>query len=918
MKIINTLTLRCLKLNKRRTIVTIIGIILSVSMITAVSAIVVSFLSMMRRSIIADSGNWHVCYKNVPIQSIDMIVKDKNTDTAALSKDIGYAVLEESKNEDKPYLFIMSYDKQAFINFNIKVIEGRLPENSNEIVISSHIAENGGVKYNVGDVLKFDIGERYIIEGEDKILLEQNTGFRKAGSNNGNEDRGEKFDAKFTKEYIITGIISRPGIEPYWAPGYTVITYLDKNELKSNDSVNVSVVWKKINKKANEHANKLFKSLSVSQTGIDNNNNINNAAGAGITYNTELLRYYGIIGDNLLLTLYILAAIVIALIIIGSVAFIYNSFNISIAERSRYLGMLASVGATKKQKRNSIFFESFIVGSIGIPVGILCGTIGIGITFILIQPLLKNINNSGVKLTLAVSPGGILAAVLLSAITIFISAYIPAKRASKISPIDAIRQSQDIKLTSKDVKTSWLTRKIFGFEAELGLKNLKRNSRRYKATVFSMVISIVLFLSISSLSMLSQRSVGIIAGGVPYDVIVEVTSSASLQEKKDFYNEIAKMDYADESVIEQVMETIVVMDCRLIPDQIKGMIGFNQEEISESDHNDDNDYSDYNDENIETYEMLFQIKSIDDFALEKYAKEVGIDTARLKDKSNPCGILINTVNVNVDNKYMQMKHFNIESGERLKLNHLVFGDKTYKESEESEPKEYVSILEIAAVTDKAPIGETALTNIFQGVIIVSDEIYAQLQSKLPEGLDNKNIHMLIKSSDPEKLVESINEYHKRTSIGSIYVYDFTAADKANRQFKAFVFVFFYGFVALITAICAANIFNTISTGILLRKREFAMLKSVGMTPEGFNKMINYESLFYGIKALLYGLPVSFGVMYLIYIALSNSFGFAFAIPWGSVLAAVITVFVLVGSTMLYSSSKIKKENIIDVLRTENI
>ena len=146
MNIVNALTLRHLKLNKRRTIVTIIGVILSVSMITAVSTIVVSFLSMMQRSVMADSGNWHVLYRDIPSQNVDIVMNDENTDTILLSKDIGYAVLEGSKNKNKPYLFIKSYDEQAFINYNVNLIDGRLPENPNEVVISSHIAENGGVK----------------------------------------------------------------------------------------------------------------------------------------------------------------------------------------------------------------------------------------------------------------------------------------------------------------------------------------------------------------------------------------------------------------------------------------------------------------------------------------------------------------------------------------------------------------------------------------------------------------------------------------------------------------------------------------------------------------------------------------------------------------------------------------------------
>jgi putative ABC transport system permease protein len=873
MNIINKLTLRHLKLNKQRTVVTIIGVILSVSMLTAVPTFVSSFLNMMQRSVIADTGNWHVLYNNVPRQNIDVVMNDKNTAAAALSQDIGYALLDGAKNEDKPYLFLKSYDEQGFATFNLKLVEGRFPKKSSEIVISSRIAENGGVIYKVGDTIHLDVGQRHLEKGGNNLVLGQDYGFVKQSA----DETGERFIPEYAQEYTVTGIISPPNFEQYWAPGYTVISYLDKNELASGETVNISVAWQNVNKQANIHANELAENVGVSSDSV--------------SYNRALLRYYGIIDDNLLSTLYALAAFIIVLIIIGSVALIYNSFAISISERSRHLGMLASVGATKKQKRNSVFFEGLVVGIIGIPLGVFFGTLGMGITFVLVQPLLTDVFK--VNLTLVVSPEAILTAVLLSMLTIFISAYIPARRASRISPIDAIRQSQDVKLTGRTVKTSTLTRLIFGFEAELGLKNLKRHSRRYKVTIFSLVISIVLFLSVSSLSMLSQKSAELAAGSIPYDIKVFVTSSATAQEKKEFYTAITRMDYVDESVIEQQnMEAVATVGGDLMAAARNTNVQpGNQEQAAE------------------TFAMQFQIKSIDDAALNKYAKENGMDVLRLKDTKNPGGILFNTVTIKTpDKKYMRMNRFNIEAGESLQFIHQING----------EPSDYSTELQIIALADTTPIGETSLIDPNQAMLFVSEEVYAIMQAKLPEEFDNTYVDMLIKSSDPISLVEGIKEYQKQTSIANLHIYDAAAAYKRNLQVNTFIGVFFYGFVLLMAAICVANILNTISTSVLLRRREFAVLKSIGMTPQGFNKMIKYESLFYGIKALLYGLPISFVMMYLIYRILSNSFAFAFIIPWASVIVAIIAILAMVSTTMLYASSKIKKENIIDVLKNENI
>lgn len=872
MNIINKLTLRHLKLNKQRTIVTIIGVILAVAMLTAVPTFVASFLDMMQRSVIADTGNWHVLYNDVPQQNIDIVVNDENTASAALSQDLGYAWLDGSRNEDKPYLFLKSFDEQGFATYNLRLVEGRFPQKSSEILISSSIAENGGVIYRIGDTINLEIGQRHLEQGGNDLVLGQDYGFVEQSA----DKSGERFVPAYAQEYTVTGIISPPNFEQYWAPGYTVISYLDKNEMAAGAAVNISVAWQHVNKAANIRANELAENMGVSSDRVG--------------YNNALLRCYGIMGEDLLSTLYALAAFIIVLIIIGSVALIYNSFAISISERSRHLGMLASVGATKRQKRDSVFFEGLVVGIIGIPLGVFFGTLGMGITFVLVKPLLTDVFKA--DLTLVVSPAAILTAVLLSMLTIFISAYIPARQASRISPLDAIRQTQDIKLTGRTVKTSRLTRLLFGFEAELGLKNLKRHNRRYKVTIFSLVISIVLFLSASSLSMLSQESAQLAINSIPYDVKVMVTSSATAQEKKDFYNAITKMDHVDEAVIEQSMEAAAAVKGDLMAAAMNsaGQPG-NTEQAAQP------------------FTMQFQIKSIDDASFNRYAREMGIDIGRLKDIQNPGGILFNTVTIKTaDNKYLRINRFSIEAGESLQFIHQING----------EPSDYSTEMQITTLADKNPIGETILMDPNEAVLFVSEEVYAAMQTKLPQNFDNTNVQMLIKSSDSMSLVEDIKGYQKQTSIANLHIYDTAAANRRNSQVITFMEVFFYGFVLLMAAICVANILNTISTSVLLRRREFAVLKSVGMTPRGFNRMIKYESWFYGIKALLYGLPISFAMMYLLYRVLSNSFTFGFVVPWASVIVAIVAILAMVSLTMLYAGEKIKKENIIDVLKNENV
>ncbi|MDR1067806.1 MAG: ABC transporter permease, partial [Clostridiales Family XIII bacterium] len=176
------------------------------------------------------------------------------------------------------------------------------------------------------------------------------------------------------------------------------------------------------------------------------------------------------------------------------------------------------------------------------------------------------------------------------------------------------------------------------------------------------------------------------------------------------------------------------------------------------------------------------------------------------------------------------------------------------------------------------------------------------------------------SSDPMKSAAEMDRIIKETTgltEGSGYYLTNMAEElEQNRSIILVVNVFTYGFVVLISLIAIANVFNTVSTGINLRRREFAMLRSVGMTDRGFNRMMNCECVFYGLKSLLFALPVAVGVTYLIYRAMMNGVDIAFSLPWASIGISVLSVFLVVFVTMLYAVGKVKKANVIDALRDE--
>lgn len=861
MNIVNKVTLRHLKENKRRTLVTIIGVIISVAMITAVATLGVSFLDVMIRQHIANNGEWHVRYGDVTPAQIEAIEQDSETDKLVLSSD-GYASFEASDNDNKPYLYIQNYNPAGMEQFPVAVVDGRLPESPHEIVISEEIVSHPETGYKIGDELRLDVGERWSktngTELKQHHFLERDA-----------DAIQEELRNRETRSLTIVGVMERPSWEMAWSPGYTVVGYVDEASISERAGVDAFVVVEDIKGSIYDHA----KSLAAEQ-GIES-----------VSFNSDLLRYYGITAnDNLRKTLFSLAGIIMGIIIIGSVALIYNAFAISVSERARHLGMLSSVGATKKQKRNSVFFEGVVVGAVSIPIGILAGLAGIGVTFLFINTFIQNALNVSEKLELVVTPASILVASAISTLTIFISTYIPAQKASKISAIDAIRQTHDIKLSGKTVKTSKFVRKVFGLEAEIGMKNVKRNRKRYLATVFSLVVSIVLFLSVSFFTDNLKKSVEMTQYNIQYDIMLY---SDGLE--KDELADFARTAHVTESVIVEETNLEMQVELEKLPALLKTEIAEYGIELEDGE-----------------YPYYVILHSLDNESFKTYAAEVGVDAEEFTQQDNPTAIVIEQISYEDGQagKVVESKSIETEVGSIIDL-----FIPSYEETETVPEPEFLTSMEIGALTSQVPMGVQPAS--LGGInLIVPETVFAQL----PIAEQEVNTYLYLNSTDPMGTQEAIEDLNNK----NVHVYNVFQQRERDEQVILLMSVFTYGFITLISLISIANIFNTISTSISLRTREFAMLRSVGMTPKGFNKMIRYESIFYGVKALGYGLPISLLIMYGIHRSAGFTFDYAFQLPWLSILFVVVMIFLIVGAAMLYSISKIKKGNIIEGLKQENI
>lgn len=471
MNIANKLTYRHLKENKGRTVVTTLGICVSVAMITAVFVAMASFLNLFGEIGKISSGNWDACYYHLNQSQIEQVEKDSRISKVGLkygSENMSFQIKNPTSYKRGTAEMIIG-DKSYFEMVLTGNFDGKVPANENEVAVEKDFLDKNGMKdAKVGDKIVLTQGQRQLDDGS-----------YVTGSN---FNKDEKFvPSGDEKEYTITAILHTNPATKY----SSVWRGISEDEIKSGD-ICAYITLAKQNSSAYSTIEAIQNDykIDVYQANED-----------------VLASYLSGRQDGFLVTMLPIVLVVLILIVIASVMLIYNAFGMSLSERVRYLGMLASVGATKSQKRKSVYFEGAILGAIGIPVGILAGILGIGITLKLVghkiisTGMIAGVNDSNMQMKTVVPAWAIIGIILVSIFTIFISAFIPARKASKITPIDAIRQRQEIKVKPKKLKAPKYIKKIFGYEGELAYKNLKRNGKKSRLITVSIALSIVLFIS---------------------------------------------------------------------------------------------------------------------------------------------------------------------------------------------------------------------------------------------------------------------------------------------------------------------------------------------------------------------------------------------------------------------------------------
>jgi len=936
MNLMKTLTLKNLKLNRKRTIVTIVGIILATALLSALVTLVSSFQYSMIEYQKQKDGDFHVKFSNVKMSELSEFKNNRNIESTFETMGMGFAKLDGCKNEDKPYAYVMATDEAGFEKGCFNLIEGRMAKNEDEIVIPRHLRTNGRIDIKVGDEITLDIGKRY--DSNTESVIWENIAY---------EHEAETLTDTVTKQYKVVGIMERPGygMEDYSAAGYTFVTYSDElaaidNGTKSeaSEADTTLTVYSRYTQKAlrNKDAvtadiidvdEKLFEKAnnsSVEMSAEESDRFLKEMENAkyDIYINGFLISYECVFPiDGSFKALFTVAAVVALIIILTSVYCIKNSFNISITEKIRQYGMLASVGATRRQIKSSVKTEAAMLGVVGIPVGTMSGILA---SFILVKVV--NALSAGwlnFALSFHTSLPALILAVILSIATIYFSATGSARRAAKVTPLEAIRNTKEIKIKSAKLKTPAIIGRIWGIGGVISYKNIKRNNKKYRTTVTSIVICSVTFIVISYFMSMAFSVVGMSYASADYNIGINMSY------EKDIHIDIEKLSK-------------LVSGIEGVDDYLVGA-GYDFDVRKPKYTKEYGEYCRQVYDNSEDVSQMFLITVLDDKSYDKYASDAGIKNAAAG------AILVNKGTFDVYNenslKYVkkEMELYKYKAGDTIECGYNVYDDASSDdnaaegdtESSTGDNSGYVDEetinngvrktvdVTIAGVTDKVPIGYKSYS--YATLLFMNQKGFESLwadgkSNELKQRYVSYSAYVVAENADEyQDTFEKETEGNPEYSQISFYVSNLDKQMRDEKSLFTLLGVFAYGLIVVIALIGITNIINTLSTGMELRSREFATLRSIGMTDKQFAGMVRLESMFISVKALVIGVPLGILISYLLCVIMNRMDGaIIYEPPYKAIILCIVVVIMLIYAIMKLSMTKLRYNNIIETIKNENL
>lgn len=570
--------------------------------------------------------------------------------------------------------------------------------------------------------------------------------------------------------------------------------------------------------------------------------------------NDDLIMLEGNIDYNTATILASLTTLLFGIIIIASIFTIRNSFNISTTERIHEFGILSSMGATPRQIRRIVIMEALIIGACAIPIATVLGLGAAGVLLLLTDALV-NIGQNYIHFF--VPWWIVLVNAALCFLIVWLASASAAIRAGRLSPIDAIRSSKDVKVKNNKIKTSRFVQSYFGIGGVIASKNLKRSRQKYRTTVISIVVSVAIFVGLSSFVADSKRIVAEIFPSYNADYLVTNGNS------KD-YRQIVEHFGFDDYVYYQDVATV----------------GNNHITLLSREY------------------------------FEKYAKSVGVT-----EDFDRAVILNDYATVYHSNGAMTLaRQTDYADGDEAELS-------MYNQDNTGDDIKTIK-LKISKVTKQNPMG----TDMIYGAdYFVSEDFYKARELEIADGFATLFLNPGERANDLDAYISDMaraSEDAARETGGDVSILsglNVKAAIERTNNIILLASIFMYGFIAVVTLIGVTNIFNTITTNIQLRAKEFAMLKSVGMTDDEFKRMIRLETIFYSLRALLIGLPAGIVISYGVHVLLVNGgVDLAYELPLIPIFIATVVVFALIAIIMRYSVRQVSSQNIIETIRQDAV
>ncbi len=893
MKILNRIAFRYLKLNKSRTLITIIGIIISAAMITAVTTTISSFKAWIKEGVENSNGVYHLYTDLIDCETADKISAYDDIKSHASYYLHTYAKNDSLKKRIESFhgYFVITTMSEGFGDVRRwSISEGRAPENENEIMLPSSLyvyVENAPL---VGERITFDTGVRKTLDGLSLtegtfIILDEDR-----------EDR-EYFEKNGSHEYTVVGYYDSSkysfGLESIYSSTLRAVT--GKCDIKP--FMAQSYLSLKNAKCFDDFILRVFEDNGEDTT-LQTNYDYLSASGA-------------IKGSGYDIIFVSLGSTLIFIIAIASLSLIGSAFSISITERTKQFGLLASIGATKKQIKRSVIAEAMLISFIAIPIGILAGLSGMAITFACIKDNLHTMlyeftdsKNGDVIIRIVPSFWAILIAIIGGFATVYISALLPARRAMKMAPLDAIKSSKDVKINPRALKTSRLTGKLLGVEGMLASKYFKRSKKKYRATVISISLSVLLFVLAGTFTSYLGDLLHSTYSGYEYDYrSILHTSPHNIDERDDVVNALlSETRFKDVLVTEEYHADFLL----------------NKEDVNPKWYREDR-------------RANLTIITVDDASFLAYLKSEGLDKDKYMNPENR-EFLFSDIGNYTDTEAQRQQIIDIFKNEKAKIECAV-QHKFYNFS-------------ILSLNNKTGILSVSDNNVKKEIPLREYQGYISFNldkriNTAPAGYNGrKGVIVYIPACAAESLLSN-TEYKAQSSHIYVNAYnpteDYPILEQIVRMYrggynilnqyeeyagiKALFFVFkvlSYGFIILMSLISLINMFSIISTNIYLRRRDFAILASVGMSHKGTVKMMMYECFLYGSKGLIYGIPLSLAASVFISLKINDAMETDIILPTGYILVSIVAVFAVIALSMLYSISKIKKDNTVETVRNENV